>query len=164
MVLIALYEPKRTAELAPCLKETGTTPAYIPLKPKSLTNLTVPESNPFWYLGLAVCLSSIKAVLIASNGVTATTDSNNPAPKPARTPRGPESLPFLSAKSALMESNPRKRTEALAVLPTMKAGHPMYKAPTPWVLATFAIKTNGFLDAVEDLLTSCSLVLANSKG
>ena len=69
--------------------------------------------------------------MIASNGVTATTDSNNPAPNPAITPRGPDNFPFLSSNKFLIRSKPRNLTEALRVLPTTKAGHPTYNEETP---------------------------------
>lgn len=98
--------------------------------PKSLTHLKG-VITPELYLGLTACLSSIRAVLIASNGVTATTDSNNPAPRPAKTPLGPESFPSLSARSFLIESKPKNLTLALIVLPTTKAGHPVYNEETP---------------------------------
>lgn len=76
-------------------------------------------------------MSSINAVLIASNGVTAITDSSKPAPSPAKTPLGPDNLPSVSTNKALIESKPKNLTEALTVLPTTKAGHPTYKEDTP---------------------------------
>lgn len=94
----------------------------------------VPRKRP-WYLGFADCLSSIMAVLIVSNGVTATTDSRTPAPKPAMTPLVLERLPSSSRSACLMESKPKNRTPALKVLPTKNAGQPVYKDPTPCALA-----------------------------
>lgn len=53
-------------------------------------------------------------VLILSNGVTAISDSVKPAPKPARTVRGPEILPFSSWRNVFILSkatNPLQRLQ-----------------------------------------------------
>lgn len=50
-------------------------------------------------------MGSYNVVLILSVGVTASSDSVTPAPKPARTVRGPESLPSASINIVLYWSN-----------------------------------------------------------
>jgi hypothetical protein len=63
-------------------------------------------------------------VLILSNGVTASKDSVTPAPKPAITVRGPETLPSASANNALYWSNatkPAGTPSACSHIPTVAA-------------------------------------------
>lgn len=86
-----------------------------------------------------------RVVLMLSVGVTASSDSVTPAPKPARTVRGPDSLPFSSARRLLNWSNATNpstcvrtchhtascriacvRIPALAALPMMSVVHPAY--------------------------------------
>ena len=65
--------------------------------------------------GVAVAKGSGEAyrvVLMLSVGVTANSDSVTPAPKPAMTVRGPESLPFSSTRRALYWSNATKPAHA----------------------------------------------------
>ena len=50
-------------------------------------------------------MPSYNWVFILSKGVTAKSDSVTPAPKPAITFAGPDTLPFLSAKNPLYVSN-----------------------------------------------------------
>lgn len=52
-----------------------------------------------WYMAV------YRVVFMLSNGVTANTDSNTPAPRPATTVRGAESLPSASWSNALIWSN-----------------------------------------------------------
>lgn len=55
---------------------------------------------------LVACLiGAYSVVLMLSVGVTASSDSVTPAPKPAITVPGPDSLPFSSASKALNLSN-----------------------------------------------------------
>jgi len=61
-----------------------------------------------------------------SVGVTAMRDSVTPAPKPAMTVRGPETLPSASASRVLYWSKATKRMPALAELPMMSVVQPAY--------------------------------------
>lgn len=114
-----------------------------------------------------------RAVLILSVGVTATTLSTTPAIIPANIPDDFERWPFSSASAFLMESNVKKRTDALNAVPTTRVVQPVYRADTPSVRTMSRIKMMGFLVSfaaaapvgVEDGASrSCILVLANSNG
>lgn len=65
-------------------------------------------------------------VLILSNGVTASALSVTPAPNPAMTFAGPETLPSASASRFLYVSKATKRMPALSELPMMSVVQPAY--------------------------------------
>ena len=91
-----------------------------------------------------------------SNGVTASSDSVIPAPNPATTVRGPDTLPSASARSALYVSNATNRIPALNELPMINVVQPAYHC-----------RPNGghgsFLESGNRRL-SCMRVFANSAG
>lgn len=92
-----------------------------------------------------------------SKGVTASSDSVTPAPKPAATVLGPDSLPSASTRRFLYVSNATNRTPALIELPMMSVVHPAYHSLEGNL-------GNGSFCESGSLWFSCDLVFANSKG
>lgn len=128
-----VYDPKRVALLADWRRVVGTKPWKKPRIPRSRAMIGTAWRKPR-IRGLAAFLSSMlsgvvsvplgarlsiatlaySVVLILSVGVTASNDSVTPAPKPARTVRGPVSLPLSSARSRLYWSKATKPREVSA--------------------------------------------------
>jgi hypothetical protein len=109
-----------------------------------------------WPTAAVLRCDPYSCVLILSNGVTASSDSVIPAPNPATTVLGPETLPSASSRSDLYASNATKRIPAFSELPMIKVVHPAYHC-----------RPNGghgsFLESGNRRL-SCVRVFANSAG
>ena len=144
------------AEFAACLAVVGTRPAQRAVTPRSLRIIPVPWRNPRMR-GLPDFRSSIKEVLIDSNGVTANTDSTTPAESPARTVLGPEIVPVSgSVRRDLIASKVRKRMPALIELPMIRVVQPAYHSRPK--------RGQGSFCPVGRRRFSCVRVLANSAG
>jgi hypothetical protein len=103
------------------------------------------------------------AVFSRSAGVTATIDSTQPATIPAKIPRAGDNRPCSSANRFRTESNDKKRTPALKVVPTTNVEHPAYIDPMPSDRAVWVMSEIGF-DMFKLAPLSCALVFANSNG
>src|ERR1700748_2403793 len=98
-------------------------------------------------------------VLILSNGVTASNDSVMPAPNPATTVRGPETLPSASPRSDLYASNATNRMPAFNEFPMISVVHPAYHCLPNGGHGSFLESGNlrlscvrGFADSAADVM------------
>jgi hypothetical protein len=111
-----LYVPIRKAVAEACFKVVPINPRYKPRIPCSFQIVVVacqPDRNR-----LSFRASSMRAVLMRSDGVTAVTDAATPAVMPASRLRRGERVPVTgSAKASLIWSKNRKRTPSLPIEP-----------------------------------------------
>ncbi len=114
----------RVALLAACRAVVGTKPWKKPRMPRSRAMMGTawrkPRNRGFGSFLSSILVSHVSPgsvcvggntysmVLMLSVGVTASSDSVTPAPKPAMTVRGPESLPSASTRNRLYWSKATK--------------------------------------------------------